>query len=111
MKIPLTKIYAEQAKKTLKEAPKRRPPSYDPEIEELWTDGADGWDEEALNHFGLINWLADVAKVQYEIKNARRGSYGIEGDEATDMVSTLHDLYNRLEDIVSGMTEEAEEYR
>jgi len=111
MKIPLTKIYAEQAKKTLEEGPKKRPPSYDAEMEELWTDSADGWDEEALNQFGLMDWLADVAKVQYEIKNARRGSYGIEGDEPGDMISTLHELYNKFEEIISQMIEEAEEYR
>jgi len=66
----------------------------------------DGWDEEALEDVGLIYWLDTVERVSYEIRNARRGSYGINGDRAEDLIQTLEEIKDSLDDVLDRMHEE-----
>jgi|TARA_R100000501_G_scaffold15818_1_gene28749 hypothetical protein len=65
---------------------------------------SDGWDDDQLSETGLIDLFADIQKVIYEIKNARRGSYARFGNTAEDLGEHLIDLGNQLvstgEDII-----------
>ena len=55
----------------------------------------DGWDENDLED--LIELFNEFEKVQYEIKNARRGSYGIEGKKLSDLIEKLEELKRSLD--------------
>ena len=61
----------------------------------------DAWDQNDLSE--LIEILDDAQRVQYEIKNARRGSYGLDGD-------TMDDLIQKMEELGSRLTNLAKEY-
>ena len=60
----------------------------------------DGWNEEALEDVGLMYVLDGFSKMAYEIKNARRGSYGISGDTAEDLVDDLKTAMDDLNAII-----------
>lgn len=66
----------------------------------------DGWDEEALEEVGLIDWMENVQRIQYEILNARRGSYGISGTTAEYLVGDLEELKRSLEAIIENIQDE-----
>lgn len=66
----------------------------------------DGWDEDALEDVGLIDWMENVQRLQYEILNARRGSYGISGTTAEYLVGDLEDLKRGLEAIIENIQDE-----
>ena len=66
----------------------------------------DGWDEESLEEVGLIDWLDNVQRLQYEILNARRGSYGVSGDTAEFLVRDLEELKESLEGIIESIQDE-----
>lgn len=61
----------------------------------------DGWDKNDLS--GLIELLNKFERVQYELKNARRGAYGIRGDTLQDLVNTLNSLMEKLENEISNI--------
>jgi hypothetical protein len=92
----LRNIIKEEIKKVLREAPMLSD-------DETYYD-KDGWDADRLeDYYGLMSWLEDVERLQYEINSARRGSYGIEGDTMRDLVNTLIELKERLEDMIDDM--------
>lgn len=66
----------------------------------------DGWDKNALHAVGLIDWFDDVAKVQYEVDSAVRGTYGVDGDTAEDLINRLMALIEQLEGVISQMEQE-----
>lgn len=51
----------------------------------------DGWNEEWFDDMGLLGAFAEIAALDYEIKNARRGSYATDG--------TLENLSDQLGDL------------
>jgi len=51
----------------------------------------DGWNEEWFDDMGLLGTFAEIAALDYEIKNARRGSYATDG--------TLENLSDQLGDL------------
>lgn len=61
----------------------------------------DGWNEEALRETNLMQVFEDAAKMQYEIKNARRGSYGFSGKTKEDMIADLELLRDQLDDAIT----------
>ena len=77
----------------------------DEEFEPFTT--TDGWDENQLSDIGLIDLFADIQKVIYEVKNARRGSYARFGNTGEDLGEHLIDLGNQLvstgEDIIDSI--------
>lgn len=64
----------------------------------------DGWDKNALQDVGLIEWLDEVQRISYEIHNARRGAYAVSGDTAEDLYADLTALNKSLERILREMT-------
>lgn len=66
----------------------------------------DGWNKTTLEDIGLIQWLDDVQGFSYEINNARRGSYAIDGDTSEDLLFKLEELKENLESIIDQMHEE-----
>jgi len=60
----------------------------------------DGWNEDALEDVGLMYVLDGFSKMAYEIKNARRGSYGISGDTPEDLVDDLKTAMGDLDAII-----------
>ena len=54
----------------------------------------DGWDDTELAE--LLYLFADIDKVQYEIKNAVRGSYGGFGSTPEELGQYLQELGNQL---------------
>jgi len=61
----------------------------------------DGWDKEEIKNVGLSDWLSYASKIAYEINNGRRGSFGISGSTAKDLVNELEELRSSLENIIS----------
>jgi hypothetical protein len=66
----------------------------------------DGWNEDFMGDMGLMEWLSDVEAVAYEIRNAQRGSYGIDGDSLEDLMNTLSRLQTNLGDVMSQIENE-----
>jgi hypothetical protein len=60
--------------------------------------GMDGWNEEWFDDMGLLGVFAEIAALDYEIKNARRGSYATDGT-LEDLADQLGDLGDRLQSI------------
>lgn len=63
----------------------------------------DGWDEDALEEVGLIDWIKNVERLAYEVRNARRGSYGVSGDTAEFLISDLEELKETLDGVIESM--------
>ena len=80
-------------------------------LEDVYSDGPgiadDGWDEAYFDEKGLMDWMADVAALQYEIRNARRGSYGVNGDQLVDVVELLYSLEDALGSIIGDLSNDA----
>ena len=66
----------------------------------------DGWNEEEFQNIGLMDILDDAASMRYEIKTARRGSYGFTGDTLKDVLNDVIDLKNVLEEIITELSYE-----
>ena len=64
--------------------------------DEPWTE-QDGWNVEYFEDKGLMDVLDIAGKIDYEINNARRGTYGISGN-------TLDSLINELQELVENLT-------
>jgi len=59
---------------------------------------SDGWNEEWFDDMRLLGVFAEIAALDYEIKNARRGSYATDGT-LEDLADQLGDLGERLQSI------------
>lgn len=57
----------------------------------------DGWGEDIRDLTTDFFDLTD--QVDYEIKNARRGSYGIDGTEVSDLVKVFNDISDKASEI------------
>lgn len=66
----------------------------------------DGWNEETFDELGLMDALQVCAAIEYEIKNARRGSYGISGDTIDDLLSDLRETQDVLGDVIRALERE-----
>jgi hypothetical protein len=71
-------------------------------MNEDWAE-QDGWNQEFFEENGLMSLLGDFSKVAYELQNARRGSYGINGDTLEDLKDTLMELSEELQDIINDL--------
>jgi len=64
----------------------------------------DGWDHTgSLDEIGLMDWLDRIERISYEIKNARRGSYAINGSTAEDLLNALVEIHEELGDILENI--------
>jgi hypothetical protein len=73
-----------------------------------YSDGSDGWDEDKLEEeFGLMSWIKEVEKLSYELQNARRGAYALNGDTYGDLVMYVKDLSDSISDIAGNMEDES----
>ena len=63
----------------------------------------DGWDTEALRETGLLEVMAEISQVQYEIESCQRGSYAVSGDTVEDLKDDLINLAIRLQEIAEGL--------
>jgi hypothetical protein len=68
----------------------------------------DGWDQESLTDVGLIDWFDVVERIDYEIKNGRRGVYGIRGDTAVDLLNELRELRDALDNVIDSIEQQIE---
>jgi len=66
-------------------------------------DESDGWNEDILSEHDLVDWLDSVYEFTYEIKNARRGSYAINGDTDEDLVSAFKDLIETGQNVLKSL--------
>jgi hypothetical protein len=76
---------------------------FEGEVEEGQFTEHDGWNKKALGEVGLLDWIQSVERIAYEIRNARRGSYGIDGDTDEDLIQTLKYVYDELNDVINRM--------
>lgn len=60
----------------------------------------DGWNELAFDEIGLTDLIDNFDRINYEIQNCVRGSYGISGDTIDDLKWDLIQMRERLEDII-----------
>ena len=76
----------------------------------------DGWNDDWFEEIGMMEALAEVAKIDYEIKNARRGSYATDGtlsglaDQLSQLARTFNDLSDQLMDAMNQFGDEEELY-
>ena len=68
----------------------------------------DGWGEDIKDLTTDFFDLAD--QVDYEIKNARRGSYGIDGTEVSDLIKAFQDIVDKATDIVDTLSNAEVDY-
>ena len=66
----------------------------------------DGWNKEDLVE--LVDWLASAEKLAYEIRNARRGSYALDGDQPEDLLAYMKNLSGDLENLIGNYEDEME---
>lgn len=67
--------------------------------ESEWGVSSDGWNERELEETGLMDVLDDVARLSYELKNARRGSYARFGDTVSDLASHVRNIARDLKNV------------
>lgn len=107
-KSELRQIIKEEYAKVLKEKTKPSLKEQDDdfededEIDESWAE-QDGWNQEFFEEIGLIDLLDNFSRVTYELQNARRGSYGINGDTLEDLKDTLMELSEELQDMINNL--------
>ena len=74
----------------------------------------EGWNEEWFDDMGLLDVFAEIAALDYEIKNARRGSYATDGtlsglaDQLAQLARTFNDLSDQLMDAMNQFGDEEE---
>lgn len=73
------------------------------EIDEPWANN-DGWNDKWLDDVsGLMEVMARGAKIEYELRNGRRGSYAISGDTLDDLITDLSDFAGELENCIDAL--------
>lgn len=60
-----------------------------------------GWSLFTIAGTGLLEVLSWAAAIDYDIRNCRRGSYGISGDTVEDLKSDLIALKEKLDEIIN----------
>ena len=71
-------------------------------------DPADGWNKEARDRLGITELLKRFYGVAYELETCQRGSYGIGGDTAADLLSTLNSFAEDLGVVMDAVAQEAD---
>ena len=71
----------------------------------------DGWNENFFYDLGLIDTIAEVDALLYEIKNARRGSYATDGtiEDIADQLFKFADTFKEIGDQLMGMRDDFSE--
>lgn len=72
-------------------------------VKSLLNEGPDGWDRNALDDVGLMEFFDKIQEVIYEIRNARRGSY------CRDCGTTFEELGNYLAQLAESLSTIAED--
>jgi hypothetical protein len=62
---------------------------------------ADGWSLFTIAETGLLEVLSEAAAIDYDIRNCRRGAYGISGDTVEDLKSDLIALKEKLDVVIN----------
>jgi len=70
--------------------------------DEPW-ESSDGWDENYFDDNGVTSALDLAAKIAYEIRNARRGSYAVGEDSIFAMRDALIELQEMLGDAIGSI--------
>jgi hypothetical protein len=65
----------------------------------------DGWNKKQLGEAGLFDILSDFSRMEYELKNCRRGAYAISGDTAQDLIDDLYLMRDKLSDTITTINE------
>jgi predicted nucleic acid-binding Zn-ribbon protein len=74
----------------------------------------DGWNEGWFDDMGLLRAFAEIAALDYEIKNARRGSYATDGtledlaDQLGELGASLQSISDEIMDVKDRFSEEEE---
>jgi len=76
---------------------------YGQEVEEGIFSYRDGWNKQTLEEAGIMDWIQEVEGVAYELKNARRGSYAIDGDDDQALFQTFINLKDGLDNILNNI--------
>jgi len=80
----------------------RRRPGDEDELE--WGTTVDGWNDKQIDmDTGLIEWIAEVERMAYELRNARRDSYAKFGREPRDLQRHIVGLSKDLSRIARDM--------
>lgn len=82
----------------LKRLNERAPDSWS---EEAFDD--DGWNEDFFQEIGLTYALRDAKDFSYEIENARRGSYFLDGEGVDDVIDACQQLIEDLTVIIKDL--------
>ena len=71
----------------------------------------DGWNENFFYDLGLIDTIAEVDALLYEIKNARRGSYATDGtiEDIADQLFKFADTFKEIGDQLMEMRDDFSE--
>jgi len=94
--------------KAAHEAKSLQEDEYDDEYgnEEPW-ESSDGWNEDYFDENGVLSAMDLAAKISYEIRNARRGSYAIGEDSISAMTEVLEELREELDDAIGNIKGDA----
>jgi len=82
---------------------------FEGDIEEGYFTDDDGWDEEALDEVGLMDCIRDIERMAYELRNGRRGSYGIDGTTDQDLLQALKEHYTSLGNVIEHISNKIDE--
>lgn len=90
--------------KAAHESKSLREDEYDDEDgnDEPW-ESSDGWNEDYFDENGVLSAMDLAAKISYEIRNARRGSYAIGEDSISAMAEVLEELRDELDDAIGNI--------
>ena len=61
----------------------------------------DGWNLLTIAETGLLEVLSEASTMDYEIRNAVRGSYGVSGETVEDLKDDLVQLKEKLEEVIN----------
>ena len=76
----------------------------------------DGWNDDWFEEIGMMEALAEAARIDYEIKNARRGSYATDGtlsglaDQLSQLARTFNELSDQLMDAMDQFGDKGDGY-
>lgn len=74
----------------------------------------DGWNEDWFDEMGILGVLAEITALDYEIRNARRGSYATDGtledlaDQLGELGAKLQNMSDTIMDVKDRFSEEEE---
>jgi hypothetical protein len=63
----------------------------------------DAWDENFMVDLGIMQFLNDCSKLEYELRNCVRGAYVLEGGDPKDLMVYLNEMKESLEDVCNNV--------